>query len=78
LKGGYDMPTFVGAIVIPTNENSVIATGDLNNISPKSASKTFNGSGGSNTGLFPVTINGASATNTLDANGVDQSGIATL
>ncbi|MBP0724556.1 spore germination protein [Bacillus sp. RG28] len=72
------MPTFVGAIFIPANENSIIATGDLNNISPKTASKTYNGSGGSNTGLFPVTINGASATNTLDADVADQDNIATL
>jgi len=72
------MPTFVGAFFIPTNENSVIATGDLNNISPKSASKTYTGAGGSVTGIFPVTISGASATNTLDADVADQDNIATL
>jgi len=72
------MPTFVGAIFIPTSTSGIIATGDLNNISPKSATKEFFGSGSSNTGLFPIAINGASATNTLDVNGVDQSNVATL
>lgn len=71
------MPTFLGAIVISRNEGN-INTGDLNNISPKSATKLYNGSGSGNTGFIPTTITGASATNTLDADLVDQNDVATL
>jgi hypothetical protein len=72
------MPTFVGAILLPASTGAIVATGDLNNISPKSAVKEYFGSGSGNTGLFPVTINGASATNTLDADIADQNDVATL
>ncbi|WP_088042485.1 spore germination protein [Bacillus sp. EAC] len=71
------MPTFLGAIVIQNNEGS-INTGDLNNISPKTATKSYFGSGSGNTGFIPTTVSGASATNTLDADLADQNDVATL
>jgi spore germination protein PA/spore germination protein PF len=71
------MPTFLGAIVITNNEGN-INTGDLNNISPKTQTKSYFGSGSGNTGFIPATISGASATNTLDADLVDQNEVATL
>lgn len=71
------MPTFLGAIVIQTNAGN-INTGDLNNISPKSATKAYNGSGSGNTGFIPATFNGASATNTIDADIADQNDVGTL
>ncbi|MGN7470000.1 spore germination protein [Brevibacillus sp. SAFN-007a] len=65
------MPSVVGAVNINSNSGTV-NFGDTLNISPKSASKTFSGSGGSNTGNVVNTINGANATNTFDPNLVDQ------
>jgi spore germination protein PA/spore germination protein PF len=71
------MPTFLGGIFITNNEGNV-NTGDLNNISPKTQTKSYFGSGSGNTGLLPIAVNGASATNTLDADIIDQDEIATL
>ncbi|WNC12795.1 spore germination protein [Brevibacillus brevis] len=65
------MPSIVGAVNINTNSGTV-NFGDTLNISPKSATKTFSGSGGSNTGNLVNTVNGPSATNTLDPSVVDQ------
>jgi spore germination protein PF len=65
------VPSVVGAVNINSNSGTV-NFGDTLNISPKSATKTFSGSGGGNTGNVVNTINGANATNTLDPSIVDQ------
>lgn len=65
------VPSVVGAVNINSNSGTV-NFGDTLNISPKTASKTFSGSGGGNTGNVVNTINGANATNTLDPSIVDQ------
>ncbi|MEW9668729.1 spore germination protein [Ammoniphilus sp. 3BR4] len=67
------MPSLIlGPVNINTNEGAV-NFGDSLNVSPKSTSKSFSGSGASNTGNCVLVINGASATNTIDANVTDQS-----
>ncbi|MEE6449899.1 spore germination protein [Gottfriedia acidiceleris] len=71
------MPTFLGAVVIQLNQGN-LNTGDLNNISPKTQTKAYYGSGSGNTGFLTPTVNGASATNTLDADLADQNEVATL
>jgi len=65
------LPSIIGAVNINSNEGTV-NFGDTLNISPKSATKNYSGSGGSNTGNIVNTVNGASATNTLDTSAVDQ------
>lgn len=65
------MPSVVGAVNINSNSGTV-NFGDALNISPKSTSKTFSGSGGSNTGNIVNTVNGVSLTNTLDPSIIDQ------
>ncbi|GIO06501.1 spore germination protein [Brevibacillus reuszeri] len=65
------MPSVIGAVNINSNSGTV-NFGDTLNISPKSATKTFSGSGGGNTGNLVNTINGVSSTNTLDPSVVDQ------
>ncbi|MGM9987773.1 MAG: spore germination protein [Bacillaceae bacterium] len=66
------MPSFIGAIIVESSSGT-ITTGDFNNISPKSGTKTFAGGGGLNTGDFNAVISGVSLTNTVDANAIDQS-----
>ncbi|GED70651.1 putative spore germination protein GerPF [Brevibacillus reuszeri] len=65
------MPSVIGAVNINSNSGTV-NFGDTLNISPKSATKAFSGSGGGNTGNLVNTINGVSSTNTLDPSVVDQ------
>ncbi|MBP1932407.1 spore germination protein [Ammoniphilus resinae] len=65
------MPSVVGAINVNSNSGN-LNVGDVFNISPKSSSKTYSGQGGGNTGNVVNTLNGVSATNTLDTDGVDQ------
>lgn len=71
------MPSFIGAVIIE-NGAGQFTTGDFNNISPKTATKTYAGGGGLNTGDFNAVISGVSLTNTVDANAVDQSATGTL
>lgn len=66
------MPAIVGPIQFVNVGGGVVHIGDSLNIAPKSNSKSFNGSGGFNTGGFIVTNNGINATNTADANLIDQ------
>ncbi|GIN89946.1 putative spore germination protein GerPF [Siminovitchia terrae] len=66
------MPAIVGPVQIFNVGGGVVQFGDTAVISPKSAVKTFEGSGSANTGGFIVTNNGISGTNTLDTNLVDQ------
>lgn len=65
------MPSVIGAVNINSNSGTV-NFGDTLNISPKTAAKTFSGSGGGNTGNVVNTLNGVNAMNTLDPNVVDQ------
>jgi spore germination protein PF len=65
------MPSFIGAFIIQTSEGS-INTGDFNNISPKTATKVFSGQGCDNVGDVSAVFNGFNATNTLDADVLDQ------
>lgn len=68
------MPSIAGPIKI-TNISSggIFNVGDALNISPKSSSKTFAGSGSFNTGDWLQTYNAASSTNTIDPDLVDTS-----
>ncbi|BAH44785.1 MULTISPECIES: spore germination protein [Brevibacillus] len=65
------MPSVIGAVNI-NNNSGTVNFGDTLNISPKTAAKTFSGSGGGNTGNVVNTLNGVNATNTVDSNLVDQ------
>ncbi len=65
------MPSIVGAVNINSNSGTV-NFGDALNISPKSVSKSFSGSGGGNNGNVVNTFNGISFTNTAEPSVVDQ------
>lgn len=65
------MPAIIGPVQIINIGGGVVQFGDALYISPKSATKTFAGSGGFNTGGFIITNNGLSGTNVLDTNLVD-------
>jgi spore germination protein PF len=66
------MPAITGPIQRLRVGGGNVQFGDTGITSPKSASKTFSGSGGLNTGPFQVTYNVFSATTTFDCNVVDQ------
>ncbi len=66
------MPAIVGPVQIFHVGGGVVHFGDTAVISPKNATKTFEGSGSANSGGFIVTNNGISGTNILDTNLVDQ------
>ncbi|MDQ0217574.1 spore germination protein [Peribacillus cavernae] len=66
------MPAIVGPVQVMQVSGGVVQFGDSLALSPKSASKTFLGSGASNTGAIIFTANGVSGNNVLDLNGVDQ------
>ncbi|WLR53162.1 spore germination protein [Bacillus tianshenii] len=66
------MPSFIGGPINVNNVSGVMNFGDTLNISPKSSSKTANGSGGGNIGNFVNTNNGLSSTNSLDPDLIDQ------
>ena len=66
------MPAIVGPIQIGSVTGESIQFGDALFYSPKSASKTANGAGSINTGVFIITNNGLSATNVIDPTLVDQ------
>jgi spore germination protein PF len=68
----FDMPAIIGPVQIINVGGGIVQFGDAAWISPKSASKTFAGSGGFNTGGFIVTNSGLSNTNVLDTNLIDQ------
>lgn len=66
------MPSIIGPVNINTN-SGVSIFGDSFYISPKSANKTYTGSGSLNTGNLINNNNGLSATNGIDPDaGVDQ------
>jgi spore germination protein PA len=61
------MPAVVGALkIINISASGVVHIGDAGVIAPRSASKTYAGSGSFNTGDFPSTYNVVSSTNTND------------
>lgn len=66
------MPAIVGPIQVGTINGGSIQFGDALVYSPKHASKTANGAGSVNTGIFIITNNGISATNVLNPTVVDQ------
>ncbi|MBW8350385.1 spore germination protein [Bacillus sp. IITD106] len=66
------MPALIGANQILNVTGGVVHFGDVAVISPKSASKTTQGSGSANVGGFIVTLNGASVNPTIDSNLIDQ------
>ncbi|MGL4820474.1 MAG: spore germination protein [Bacilli bacterium] len=65
------MPSFIGTLNIDTT-GGVTNFGDSFYVSPKSAAKTYAGSGSVNTANVIVTNNALSAINTLDTDVSDQ------
>ncbi|KUP07743.1 spore gernimation protein GerPF [Bacillus coahuilensis m2-6] len=65
------MPAIVGPVQIQNVGGGTVQFGDTVFMNPKSASKSFSGSGGGNTGPFIIVNNVFSITNTFDANGID-------
>ncbi|WP_199622488.1 spore germination protein [Paenibacillus alkalitolerans] len=66
------MPSIIGNIKIVSMGSSGVAhLGDAIQLSPQATSKTYSGSGSSNTGDFPRTFNAISATNTNDPDVID-------
>jgi spore germination protein PF len=68
------MPIVINHVVIPNVTGGVVTFGDTYYVSPKSNTKTAQGSGSSNTGICVNTNSGLSNTNTLDPDGTDQNG----
>lgn len=66
------MPAIVGPVQIVNVSGGVVQFGDAAFVSPKTASKTFLGSGALNTGGLVITNNGLSSTGVLDTNLIDQ------
>lgn len=66
------MPAIVGPVQIVNVSGGVVQFGDAAFVSPKTASKTFLGSGSLNTGGLVITNNGLSSTGVLDTNLIDQ------
>jgi spore germination protein PF len=66
------MPAIIGPVQVVTVSGGVVQFGDSLALSPKSATKTFLGSGGYNTGALILTASGLNGTNVLDVKGVDQ------
>lgn len=78
------MPSIVGPIKINSVSGGVVNFGDALNLSPKDASKSVSGSGGSNTGDFIIENNGisissiSSISNSVDPDLIDQNQAANL
>lgn len=66
------MPAIVGPVHVINVSGGVVQFGDSLALSPKSALKTFMGSGASNTGVIIFTANGLNGNFVLDLDGVDQ------
>ena len=66
------MPAIIGPVQIVAVSGGIVQFGDTVYISPKSASKTYGGSGGFNTGGLIITNTGLSGTNVLDTDLIDQ------
>jgi len=70
------MPAIIGSIQIVNIGGGVVNFGDALNISPKSNSKSNEGSGSVNTAGIVITNNGFSSTNTIDQDAIDQPNVA--
>ncbi|WP_409291771.1 spore germination protein [Peribacillus sp. SCS-37] len=67
------MPSIVGPVQITSiNSGGILHFGDAVVISPKEATKSANGSGSGNIGLFVLTNNLLNGNNILDTKLVDQ------
>ena len=66
------MPAIIGSIQVVNVGGGVVNFGDSLNVSPKSNTKTNQGSGASNISAFTVTNNWFNATNAVDPDIVDQ------
>lgn len=66
------MPAIIGSIQVVNVGGGVVNFGDTLNISPKSNSKSNQGSGSGNTGGFNITNNAFNATNAVDPDIIDQ------
>lgn len=67
------MPVILGALkVVSVSSGGVVHVGDVAVISPKTATKTYAGSGSFNTGDFPSNYNVVSSTNTNDQDLLDE------
>jgi len=68
------MPAIIGNIkIVSVGSSAIVQFGDAIFLSPSSTSKTFAGAGSFLTGDLPTTINGLSATNVNDPDGIDSS-----
>ncbi|RAV22501.1 spore germination protein [Paenibacillus contaminans] len=65
------MPSIVLAPIKISSVSGQVNFGDVFQIAPKSASKSYSGSGGGNTGDFSQTFSLISLTNTIDPDLVD-------
>lgn len=65
------MPSLILGPVKITSVSGTVLFGDTAFIAPKSASKTYNGSGSGDVGDFQLSFNGISSTNTFDSDLVD-------
>jgi spore germination protein PF len=67
------MPAFTGPVTINNvGGTAIVDFGDTVFISPKSATKSYHGSGSSNTGGQITTINGISSTSAIQNDLIDQ------
>ena len=69
------MPIVINNVVIPNVTGGVVSLGDSYYVSPKTNTKTAQGSGSSNTGVCINTNNGVSSTNTSDPDVFDQNNV---
>lgn len=68
------MPSIVGPVKITSiGSGAQVNFGDILNVSPKSNSKTYAGSGSLSTGDVQFHNEWLSSTNTLDSDGADES-----
>lgn len=66
------MPAFIGGIIIGNVASGTVQFGDILYQSPKSNSKSVNGSGSGNTGGIIVTNNWLNNSNVFDRDAIDQ------
>lgn len=73
------MPAVIGAFkAVSVNSSGVLQTGDAAVIVPKSVSKSYVGSGVSNTGDFPRSVNLVNTTNSNDQDVNDSNVLSSL
>ncbi|MGG2199444.1 MULTISPECIES: spore germination protein [Paenibacillus] len=70
------MPSIILAPIKITGNEGDLVFGDVLQINPKTTSKFYSGSGGSNTGDFSATFTLISFTNTLDPDIADSNNAA--